>query len=149
MSPNHREAMLDGMHRDRSGKRELDPTLSRMDGHVAEPRPSAESAAIARARVEAADATAEAERQAADNLRLKFAYENKVPTVLVDRLQGSTVEELATDWETLSASIPAPPQAIDPNAPRVPAPVRYQGAQPARHITMDDIFYESIYGRKG
>lgn len=149
MSRSHREAMLDGMHRDRSGKRELDPTLSRVDGHAAEPRPSAESAAIARARVEAADSTAEAEQQAVENLKLRFAHENQVPPILVDRLRGATVEELATDWETLSASIPVPPVAIDPNAPRVPAPVRYQGAQPARHITMDDIFYEKIYGRKG
>lgn len=111
---------------------------------------SGDAEAIAAAKAQAAEATAEASRLAAEKVRLKFVHENGVPAVVADRLRGSTAEELAADWAEIKPglSVPAAP-VYDPNAPRVPAPVRHQGPQPARHITMDDIFYESIYGRKG
>lgn len=111
---------------------------------------SEDAQAIAAARAEAASATAEAERLATERIRLQFAYANGVPTHIADRLKGATVEELAADWSEIKPGLVAAVTPVyDPNAPRVPAPVRHQGAQPARHITMDDVFYESIYGRKG
>lgn len=111
---------------------------------------SEDAQAIGTARAEAASATAEAERLATERIRLQFAHANGVPTQIADRLKGSTVEDLAADWAEIKPglSVPAAP-VYDPNAPRVPAPVRHQGPQPARHITMDDILYEKIYGRKG
>ncbi|MBY3989606.1 hypothetical protein HQO84_05395 [Rhodococcus fascians] len=111
---------------------------------------SDDAEAIAAAKAQAAEATAESERLAAEKVRLKFVHENRVPPVVADRLRGSTVEELADDWSAIKPGLlAASTQAPDPNGPRVPAPVKHQGAQPARHITMDDVFYESIYGRKG
>lgn len=111
---------------------------------------SDDAEAIAAAKAQAAEATAEAIRLAAEKVRLQFVQENGVPPVVADRLRGSTAEELAADWARLKPGLRALAAPVcDPNAPRVPAPVRHQGAQPARHITMDDVFYESIYGRKG
>ncbi|WP_322544483.1 hypothetical protein U2G91_17255 [Rhodococcoides fascians] len=111
---------------------------------------SGDAEAIAAAKAQAAEATAEAERLAAEKVRLKFAHENGVPAVVVDRLRGSTVEELADDWFAIKPGLlAASTQAPDPNAPCVPAPVTHQGAQPARHFTMDDVLWTQIYGRKG
>lgn len=111
---------------------------------------SGDAEAIAAAKAQAAEATAESSRLAAEKVRLQFVHENGVPAVVADRLRGSTVEELAADWSEIKPGLVAAVTPVyDPNAPRVPAPVRHQGAQPARHITMDDVFYESIYGRKG
>lgn len=98
------------------------------------------------AQKQAADAKAAAEAQASENLRLKFAYENQVPQAWVDRLKGSNVEELAADWAILQPTlVPAAP-VVDPNAPRVPAPVAHQGAQPSPQLTDEEQLYASIYG---
>ena len=98
------------------------------------------------AQKQAADAKAAAELQASENLRLKFAYENQVPQAWVDRLKGSNVEELAADWAILQPTlVPAAP-VVDPNAPRVPAPVTHQGAQPSPQLTDEEQLYASIYG---
>lgn len=98
------------------------------------------------AQKQAADAKAAAEVQASENLRLKFAYENQVPQAWVDRLKGSNVEELAADWAILQPTlVPAAP-VVDPNAPRVPAPVVHQGAQPSPQLTDEEQLYASIYG---
>lgn len=111
---------------------------------------SDDAEAIAAAKAQAAEATAEASRLAAEKVRLQFAYSNGVPTQIADRLKGSTVEELADDWSAIKPGLlAASTHAPDPNAPCVPAPVMHQGAQPARHFTMDDVLWTQIYGRKG
>lgn len=72
--------------------------------------------------IERAQAAAEADRTAraatdAENLRLRVALNNAVPAAMVDRLRGTTEEELVADWETnvkplLGTSGPAP--TVDP-----------------------------------
>lgn len=110
---------------------------------------SDDAEAIAAAKAEAAEATAEAERLAAEKVRLKFAHDNDVPVLVADRLRGSTVEELADDWSAIKPGLlAASTQAPDPNAPRVPAPVKHQGAQPARQVTTESALYEAIYGQR-
>lgn len=93
------------------------------------------------AQKQAADAKAAAEAQASENLRLKFAYENQVPQAWVDRLQGSNTEELAADWAILQPTLAPVVPAVDPNAPRVPAPVNHQGPQPTPQLTDDEELY--------
>lgn len=105
--------------------------------------------ALAVARADAANATAETERLAAEKVRLQFAHENGVPAVVADRLRGSTVEELAADWAQIKPGLRVPTAPVyDPNAPRVPAPVTHQGPQPGTRKTADDYFFESIYGAR-
>ncbi|NIL77612.1 hypothetical protein [Rhodococcus sp. B10] len=90
-----------------------------------------------------------AKEKEAENLRLRFAIANSVPAVWIDRLKGATPEELAADWATIQPTLaPAtpPPPVVDPNAPRVPAPVPSQGAQPGPPQTADDLLYGEFYG---
>lgn len=88
-------------------------------------------------------ADAAAEKQLEENQRLRFAFENGVPAAWVNRLQGSTPEELAADWAILQPTLAV---QVDPNAPRVPAPVPNPGPQPGPPQTEDDLLYEEIYG---
>lgn len=110
---------------------------------------SGDAEAIAAAKAQAAEATAEASRLAAEKVRLKFVHENGVPAVVADRLRGSTAEELAADWAEIKPGLRVPAAPVyDPNAPRVPAPVMHQGPQPGTRKTADDYFYESIFGAR-
>ncbi|MDI9900250.1 MULTISPECIES: hypothetical protein [Rhodococcus] len=101
---------------------------------------------LERAQKIATEATAAAEKQAQENLRLNFAYNNGVPKEWVNRLEGSTPEELAADWAILQPTLVAPVAAVDPNAPRVPAPVPSPGPQPSPTKTEDQLLYEQVYG---
>lgn len=82
---------------------------------------------------------------AAENQRLRFAINNGVPAAWIDRLHGSTDEELAADWESLKPTLVPP---VDPNAPRVPAPLPHAGPQGGPPQTEDDLLYEQIYGSR-
>ena len=65
--------------------------------------------------------------------------------------EDAQAEEFAADWSEIKPGLVATTthEPADPHAPRVPAPVMHQGAQPARHFTMDDVLWTQIYGRKG
>ncbi|MBY4212900.1 hypothetical protein HQO42_15025 [Rhodococcus fascians] len=112
----------------------------------AQRKADAELSELQLAQKQAADAKAAAEAQASENLRLKFAYENQVPQAWVDRLKGSNVDELAADWAILQPTLVPVVPVVDPNAPRVPAPVTHQGAQPSPQLTDEEQLYASIYG---
>lgn len=140
------------------GKRALDAERTRADNAVkalkaltdkaAADALAAENAKLTElelAQKVANDATAAAETQAKENLRLNFAYNNGVPREWVNRLQGSTPEELAADWAILQPTLVAPAAVIDPNAPRVPAPVPSPGPQPGTPKTEGEVLYESFY----
>ncbi|MBX4168052.1 hypothetical protein K3M35_05145 [Rhodococcus sp. DMU2021] len=88
-------------------------------------------------------AQAAAEQRAAEAARWRFAATNGVPAAWVERLRGSTDEELAADWETLRPTLVP---AVDPNAPRVPAPLPNAGPQGGVPQTEEDLLYEQIYG---
>lgn len=98
---------------------------------------------LERAQQTANEARAAADKQLEENQRLRFAFENGVPAAWVNRLQGSTPEELAADWAILQPTLAV---QVDPNAPRVPAPVPNPGPQPGPPQTEDDLLYEEIYG---
>jgi hypothetical protein len=140
------------------GKRALDAERARADqaekdlkalrDKAAADAKAAEDAKLSeleRAQKVANEATAAAEAQAKENLRLNFAYSNGVPKEWVNRLQGSTPEELAADWAILQPTLVAPVAAVDPNAPRVPAPVPSPGPQPGPNKTEGEVLYESFY----
>lgn len=141
------------------GKRALDAERARADqaekdlkalrDKAAADAKAAEDAKLSeleRAQKVANEATAAAEAQAKENLRLNFAYNNGVPKEWVNRLQGSTPEELAADWAILQPTLAAPVAAVDPNAPRVPAPVPSPGPQPSATKSEDELLLEQIYG---
>ncbi|MGV9744600.1 hypothetical protein ACWDTG_06760 [Rhodococcus zopfii] len=100
---------------------------------------------------QAAQAAAEAQQaaqntasaKAAEAARWRFAATNGVPAAWVERLRGDTDEELAADWESLKPTLVP---AVDPNAPRVPAPLPQAGPQSGTPQSEDDLFYEQIYG---
>ena len=98
---------------------------------------------LEKAKKEADDFRATVAATAAENLRLKFAMSNAVPAAWIDRLRGSSEEELAADWAILQPT-------ITPEAPssRVPAPVPHQGPQPGSPQSEDDLLYARIYGSK-
>ncbi|MCQ4148683.1 hypothetical protein [Rhodococcus qingshengii] len=103
---------------------------------------------LERAQKIANEATAAAEKQAQENQRLNFAYANGVPREWVNRLQGTTPEELAADWAILQPTLVAPVAPIDPNAPRVPAPVPSPGPQPNSQLTPEELLYEKFHPRE-
>ncbi|MCJ0906236.1 hypothetical protein [Rhodococcus sp. ARC_M6] len=140
------------------GKRALDAERARADqaekalkaltDKAAADALAAENAKLSeleRAQKVANDATAAAAKQTEENLRLNFAYNNGVPREWVNRLQGSTPEELAADWAILQPTLVAPAAVIDPNAPRVPAPVPSPGPQPGTPKSEGEVLYESFY----
>ncbi|MGF7124040.1 hypothetical protein [Rhodococcus sp. BE178] len=88
-------------------------------------------------------AQSDASEKAAEAARLRFALANGVPAAWVDRLNGDTAEELAADWESLKPTLVP---SVDPNAPRVPAPLPHAGPQGGPPQTEDDLLYEQIYG---
>lgn len=92
-------------------------------------------------RKDAATAAEQATATAAENLRLRFANDNGVPSALADRLRGTTAEEIAADWATLKPTL-VPPAPTS----RVPAPVSSQGPQTGAPQNEDDLLYEKIYG---
>lgn len=100
-----------------------------------------QAAAAAQQNLQAA--TTDKENTAAENLRLRFALQNGVPAAWVDRLHGNTVDELAADWATIQPTL-AP--VVDPNAPRVPAPLPHAGPQGGPPPSEEDLLYEQIYG---
>lgn len=143
------EGGLKALAAERSRADAAEKALKALQAKAAADAQAAEDAKLSElqlAQKQAADAKAAAEAQASENLRLKFAFENQVPPTWVDRLKGSNVEELAADWAILQPTlVPAVP-VVDPSAPRVPAPVAHQGAQPTHQLTDDEQLYASIYG---
>lgn len=141
------------------GKRALDAERARADqaekdlkalrDKAAADAKAAEDAKLSeleRAQRIASEAIASKAEDARQIERLNFAYNNGVPKEWVNRLQGSTPEELAADWAILQPTLAAPVAAVDPNAPRVPAPVPSPGPQPSATKSEDELLLEQIYG---
>ena len=133
-----REARAETERRLAEAQRKLDEAAAEKLSELEKAQQSA--AAAQQAMQEAASAK---ELTYAENLRLRFALENGVPGAWVDRLRGNTVDELAADWQTIQPTL-AP--AVDPNAPRVPAPLPHAGPQGGPPQTEEDLLYEQIYG---
>ncbi len=101
----------------RTRLREAEPALTELAALKAasqtELEKAQELAAANAAAKQEAEATLAAER--AERLRLKVAMDKQLPASLVDRLRGSTEEELAADADALLALLPTPSRPPAPN----------------------------------